>query len=237
MLYNILGEKRMEGKERKIKLTLFFSLFTAVLCTISPLLAQASRLYVGYFYFGPPGGNAPWGVYSRILTINPAIPTYYAHLQWVTIMLSYDRYYWLQTGYYKDGTKNNPVFYWEVFDSSQKISYKLSIGPTTGATYSYTIVHAQKTDPKLWDFLIRDSSGQTIFNKEISADPYVPIDLQAFVETTTSYINVGGTHFSYLSYYNGQSWLLWNRHAAYVDPPYWLDQVSHYEFKAGGGGY
>ena len=220
---------------KKTRLCLLLSFFIGIICVMSFTSAQASRFYAGYYYFGY-SGQAPWGVYARIYTIDPNVPSYEAHFQWDTVILDYDRGYWLQLGYHRNPPYHGLVFYWEVFDSDESTHTDLDISPTVGATYRYTIVYAEKTDPTLWDFLIRDETSNTIFSLEVSANPYTPIDLQAFVETTTGSINIDGTHFSYLSYFDGRSWPLWDRHVPRADSPYWLDEISHYEFRAGGGG-
>jgi len=222
---------------KKAKCCLFFSFFIAIFFTYRGgfVSAQTSSLYAGYYYFGYTG-QAPWGLYARIYTIDPFVPIYEGHLQWDAVVLSYERWYWLQLGYNKNPPYHNRVFYWEVFDSDESTHTDLAISPAIGFWYRYTIVHAQKADFRIWKFLIRDENVNTIFSQEVSANPYAPVDLQCFAETSISSINIDNTHFNYLSYYNGRSWPLWDRHVARADSPYWLQQISHYEFQAGGGG-
>lgn len=89
---------------------------------------------------------------------------------------------------------------------------------------------------QVWRFYIRDSSGNTLYTTDVSANPYSPKDLQAAAETSDSHIRLDGTHFKYISYYYGRSWPLWNMHVNFTTGPYRLTQVSNSEFYASGGG-
>jgi hypothetical protein len=40
-----------------------------------------------------------------------------------------------------------------------------------------------------------------------------------------------------ICYKLGSDWQLWDRHVVRQDYPYWVSEVSNYEFYAGGGGY
>lgn len=185
------------------------------------LLLRTPALYIRTF-----------GVYAYVYTIDPTVPNYEAHFQWDTIVLDYDRGYWLQLGYHSNPPYHGRIFYYEVFDSNGSIHQDLQIAPDTGETYKYIIVYTPLPN---WKFIIRQGTTD-IYSKEVSVDPYYSKDLQAFVETTTSSINIDGTHFSNLMYYTGQAWPYWDRHYPWVDSPYYLEEISHYEFRAGGGG-
>jgi len=69
-------------------------------------------------------------------------------------------------------------------------------------------------------------------------NPNVAKDYQALSESTSTSINIDGTHFSSLCVlsYNGIDWIPWYRHVTIVDPPYTVTQVSNSEFYASGGG-
>jgi hypothetical protein len=80
-------------------------------------------------------------VYAYVYTIDPTVPNYEAHFQWDTIVLDYDRGYWLQLGYHSNPPYHGRIFYYEVFDSNGSIHQDLQIAPDTGETYKYIIVY------------------------------------------------------------------------------------------------
>ena len=86
-----------------------------------------------------------------------------------------------------------------------------------------------------WDVRIRRCI-QDLYRIIIYAVPYSAVDLQAFSETTTTSMRIDNTHFNGLRYYTGRSFPLCDDREARVNPPYWIQEISHYEFKAGGGG-
>jgi len=50
-------------------------------------------------------------------------------------------------------------------------------------------------------------------------------------------INIDGAYLKWLCIKRTDiDWDVWDRHVGDADPPYWINQISHYEFKAGGGG-
>jgi len=195
--------------------------------------SQPNRYYAGYMMYGYET-YAPWGVYARIYTINPTVSSGNVFFEWDTVMLSYRDYYWLQLGYNINPQRFSGIrFYYERVDGTgHPIHYDYPTGPSTSVTYSYMIVYVQGG---VWRFCIRDLNGNTLYTTDVSANPYAPRDLQAFAETSDQHIRLDGTHFTYISYYDGRSWPLWNRHVPRQDWPYTLTQVSHYEFYASGG--
>jgi len=87
----------------------------------------------------------------------------------------------------------------------------------------------------MWHYTIRE--GQNfIFGGDIATVPSTHIDLQAFVETTVTSIPIDGSHFTNLKYFNDPNWYLWSGHSPYDTGPYSVQQISHYEFYANGGG-
>lgn len=222
----------------RIDVLIIILLLAIMLCPVSLALAQAQRWYAGYYYRSYEGWG-PYGVTGRIYTIDPYVPSYDAHFQWVTVILSYDPLYWLQLGYHRNPPHHGLLFYWEAFDST--ISEHNDIQnptPTFGEDYSHLIVSLQENEwYKFHVYETYDGQVGLIWQHEISVKPYAAVDLQAFVETTTYGINIDGTHFSGLRhYYGGRGWFLWNRHVPGVDYPYQLNEISHYEFQASGGG-
>ncbi|MBS7648745.1 hypothetical protein KEJ17_03770, partial [Candidatus Bathyarchaeota archaeon] len=135
----------------------------------------------------------------------------------------------------KTYTYTVPMFYWETYDSSgQHRTYV--IGSTApGHTYTFIIVHAMKTDMRLWSLTIREGAN-TIWSGEVSVNPYEPKDHQAFVETSTNTICISGSHFSELRYFDGSSWPYWYMHVKKQTSPYYVVEISHHEFYAYGGG-
>jgi len=143
------------------------------------------------------------------------------------------KYHFYARGYWYSSI--NIRFYWETYDSSgQHLVYV--IAPTIpGRTYTFTIVHAMKTDMRLWKLMIQEGVN-TIWSGGVSVYPYDPRDHQAFVETTTATVCISGSHFSEISYFDGRSRPYWYTHVKMVTPPYYVTEFSHYEFYAGGGG-
>lgn len=212
--------------------------FTMLIITVFANISQAQPppWHAGYYLYDYET-KAPLGVYSRIYTISPAVPSNHYLVEWDAIVLSYRYLWWIQTGYVKAPSNFADLrFYSEKWDrNGHRLNFSTS-GPAVGGTYTYTIVNTQQAPPNRWDILCRDMSGNVLYGVRISTDPYAPLDLQAFVETSTSSIRVDGSYFSYLSYFNGMSWPFWWRHVSYADFPYIVIEISHYEFKVRGGG-
>ncbi|MEM2849339.1 MAG: hypothetical protein QXI36_03580 [Candidatus Bathyarchaeia archaeon] len=213
---------------------LWLSILSILPSMMSPTTADPSYYYAGYA-FKNKEWLAPWGTTAEIYAVNTNVPAGHLYAEWITIILSYYYKYWIQLGYLKTYTYTEPWFYWETYDSSgQHRTYV--IGSTIpGHTYTFIIVHATKTDLRLWDLVIREGAN-TIWSGEVSVNPYEPKDHRAFVETTTTAICITGSHFSELRYFDGRSWPYWYTHVKIADLPYYVVEVSHHEFYANGGG-
>lgn len=197
--------------------------------------AQQYRWHAGYLYYGYET-YAHEGVYAQIYTINPSVPSNNFIAEWVAIVLSYTYGYWLQVGYDK-GTWGGLTYYYEYRDQYDYDLVPLQSGPNPGTWHSYYIAHpyawGESNNPHEWRFYIDATRVATYF-----ATPYTSRDEQTVVETTTSSIIIDGSHFRELKYPRPRNWfwVYWSRHVPYVNPPYSLVEVSHYEFYANGGG-
>ena len=227
---------------KRLILTITILLLVTILYPAGFALASETRWYAGYCYRDPPGGWGPFGVRSKIYTIDPYVPQNEFLCQWVTVVLSYDKKYWIQLGYDKNPPDHGVLFYWEVYDDTgYVIEFISDPTPIAGEYYLYLIVSLEENELyKLHIYETYDSEAGLIWQREISVDPHSAVDLQAFSETTTSDINIDGTHFNGLRYYYaGRNWRLWDRHVPHADDPYWVYEISDYEFYAyrtSGGG-
>ena len=223
---------------------IYFLLFLAIagimfLPIVNVKAASSNRYYSGYYYYGY-SGTAPDGVQAEIFTKNTGIPPFFEFVaEWDTIIISYSPLYWVQLGYsihwgwfiFPYVTQD---FYKEKWDANGHGQWWLiPLKPLFDHYYKYKLL---LTGPGEFSYYIYEGSS-TIYSGIISVTHYTPRDLQALVETTHTLINIGGSHFYYLRYHeSGASWPLWNRHYPKVDYPYSLNQISHYEFSASGGG-
>ena len=213
---------------------LWLALLSVLPLIILPVAAASQRYYAGYA-FKYIEWLTPWGTRANIYTIDTNVPTGHFYSEWVCIILRYSSKYWIQLGYLKTDTYSVPWFYWETYDSSGRHLFYVIAPTIPGRTYAFTIVHAMKTDMRLWTLVIQEGVN-TIWSGEVSVNPYEPKDHQAFVETTTATIWITGSHFNKISYFDGRSWPYWYTHVKIVTLPYYVVEVSHYEFYAGGGG-
>lgn len=223
---------------------IYFLLFTALISIVFlPIMnvaaASSNRYYAGYYYYGY-SSTSPDGVQAEVFTKNTGIPPWFEFVaEWDTIMISYSPKYWVQLGYiihwvwiiFPFATVD---FYKEKWDSNgHGFWWLLPFKPLFDHTYKYKLL---LTGSGEFSYYVYEGST-TIYSGTISVSQYTTKDLQAFVETTHTGINIGGSHFYYLRYHEtGASWPLWSRHYGYVNSPYSLNQISHYEFSASGGG-
>ena len=194
-----------------------------------------TRYYAGYF-----GNNNPDGIRGKILTIDSSVPLGEFFSEWISIGISYSPLYWIQLGYTQRWTwwifppfpyitldfyleRQDAYFYW--------ITYCI-LKPIVGITYTYELYY-KEPGPYAWHFKVCE--GQTtIWFGDTFTNPSSRIDLSAFVETTVTSIDIDGSHFTNLKYYNDPNWYLWSYHTTYNDddPPYWTESISHHEFYA-----
>lgn len=231
-------------RKNRLSIISFFLLFIALigfvfLPIVNVSAASSNRYYSGYYYYGY-GGSAPEGVQASIYTKNTGIPPWFEFVaEWDTIIINYNPNYWVQLGYiihwvwiiFPFATVD---FYKEKMDSNGRgFSLLLPLKPLFGHTYKYKLLLSGTGE---FSYYVYEGTT-TIYSGTISVAQYTTRDLQAFVETTHTNIKIDGSHFTSLKYrQSGSSWPLWNRHYGYRTSPYSLNQISHYEFKASGGG-
>jgi len=200
--------------------------------TLTTAVAQGcpnNRCYAGGYW-----STGKYGVYAQIYTINPSIyndpfiwPDFVA--EWDTILFSYSPVYFVQVGYSKgEDTGNVLKYYREKYDGSGHDLYFFGDGPSQGTWHSYQITYVSGGQ---YTFYIDTGSRGSY-----TVNPYTPIELQAFVETTNTHITINGSWFKQLSYYDGRTWPLWLSLTTYSTPPYSVTKISNSEFKASGGG-
>jgi hypothetical protein len=221
----------------------YFLLFSAliglvVLPVTNVSAASPVRNYAGYYYYND-SQMAPDGVQAKIKTVNTGLPPLFESIsEWDTIVISYSLHYWVQLGY---------TIHWKMFFFIPYVSvdfYKekkdssgsetVCIGtPTFNTVYKYELLLTG-----VGEFSYHIYQGYTtILSGKLYVNQYTTRDLQAFIETSHTGINIDGSHFPCLRYHDsGTSWRLWNRHEGYVDPPYSLNEIYDFEFTASGGG-
>lgn len=219
---------------------LWVAVLTLALFPASSALAlpDPDPLYAGYNH-----RRARWGVSAFIYMMDADVPWHWnwenRYSEWDCIVLDYSPAYWLQTGYRK-WWWGNREFYVEKKDENNHKLWPVDGVPQAGHTYRYRIRNLQYTEPDpypdIHDYRVTIREGsQTLHSGTYWLDPYEPCDLQAKIESQDARIHIDGSHFSGLRYPSGGSWLLWDRHFGKADPPYKIDEVSHYEFYASGG--
>ncbi|TFG23953.1 MAG: hypothetical protein EU533_02625 [Promethearchaeota archaeon] len=196
--------------------------------------ASSTRYYAGYY-----GNNTPKGVSSTIYTIDSSVPLFEFFAEWVNIQISYSPNYWVQLGYQQHWILVFliPVvtldFYFERKDAIGHWEDYHIFKPIVGHTYTYKLNHV---DGDLnWHFKILEDST-VITDAYSDTNPHTYIEIKAFVETSVTSIDIDGSHFNYLKYYTGSNWYLWSYKNSYCTGPYYVDDVSNYEFYAYGGG-
>lgn len=197
------------------------------------------RWYAGYNNTYDP----PQGVKGKIYTIEKNVPFdwYCTHFyaEYVNVLISHYPKYWIQTGYIRKWWVISwPVFcpfsdfYIETWDehSGRYFTYFLWLKPLSGHTYTYILQNGVDIDFHYWEWTVMEGTS-TIWTGKKWLDPWYPIYISAKVETTSTSINIDGSHFSDLRYFNypPSSWPLWNSHS--VTPPCWpysTQYISHY---------
>jgi len=201
-----------------------------VFSTIQVFSASPGHFYAGYFYYNSEGWPPPGGVKGDICTIDKPVPQGQFYCQWVIVILKYRPLYWIQVGYGKSpDTQYKLRSYVEKQDVNgydiQYFSFRYQ-----GNTYTYWA--SKDLSSGVW---ICGSNDWSYYLGVLN--PNSARDYQAFSETTVFTINIDGTHFMNICYKLGSDWQLWDRHVVRQDYPYWVSEVSNYEFYAGGGGY
>ena len=206
------------------------------------------RWMAGYCYIGPPGETyVPDYVSGRIECVPISNFVSYGDFgcEWVSIVLRYKPLYWVQVGYSVEWTLTEGVikyFYAERYDETSgwpPDRHEFDAPePQYGHTYRYIIYRGIRSDNYL--MLIYDDS--TILCSKVFYDlrPYLPVDLQAFVETTDPEIDISVSHFYDLRC--GRPPAYWDRHVVIYDDPYYVDEgelgdvpddpTIHYQFYA-----
>jgi len=216
--------------------------FSKVASAVAMIMLLSLVIYTSYdalavtrYYAGYRLQENYFGVSGSIYTIDPDVTGENIFAQWVCIVIDPARGYWVQIGYTKGfDTDYNLVFYAEVNDN---YGYEIRFfgTPEPGDTYTYTIVADTYNGTRVWHGYIRQG-GTLLYEIIIPADPIASYELQAFSEASTTDIVIDGTHFSGLAYYTGRDFLYWYTHTVYVSSPYWIEEISDYEFMAWGGG-
>ncbi|TXT59444.1 MAG: exported protein of unknown function [Promethearchaeota archaeon] len=202
----------------------------------------SSKHHVGYFYYGYNTGNTlPQGLRAEIYLVTNDIPFWTGdwYAEWISVITRYTPTYWVQKGYHRHYNIWGflvSVYYAEEYDEGGHTLEYLG-----AAIYLWNDFRLVKGSHNRWEAIIYYfSNNQWHFHKSYTLyiSPNDAIDYQAMVETTTTSINIDGSHFRKLRYlYGGTTWSYWSRHEAdpYTDP-YYIDEIKHYEFKAYGGG-
>jgi len=170
------------------------------------------------------------------------MPASYWAAEWVSPILQYfPGKYWVQTGFIERYYwVFFPWIYWrfylEKYDENGHAFYEIPWPwPIVGHTYTYKLLYTSSYNK--WWFEIWEG-GTGLLNGFIDVVHHTPVDYQVLVETLTTYTQIGMSHFSKISYYNGLSWYYWDTHERYIytSPPYYLDNNNlDYEFYAYGG--
>ncbi|MEM2058758.1 MAG: hypothetical protein QXU11_09590 [Thermoproteota archaeon] len=216
--------------EQAIVVTLLIAVLSLICVTLTT--AQGVRYHAGYAFYSYEGASPPYGVSARIYIINKNVPTGHFYAQWPTVVLSYAYVYWVQVDYTKGWDTNYQLTWYAEKNDANGWEIHWTGTPSTGATYNYWIERYENSG--VW---VGGVSGYWTWDFG-TLNPNTGVDYQAFSETTTTGINIDGTHFSNLCIlsYNGVDWIPWYRHYCPSPDPYWVYQVSDCEFYAGGGG-
>jgi len=221
-------------------LIILFALYSIFLTPITSVRAVSPTRYrTGYW-----GTNNPDGFRGNLLTIDSPMDWNEFLAEWGTVIISYTQFYWVQLGFCQHWYfLFYPWFGWPTMDfylERQDAYYHwrsyFILKPIIGHTYTYELYYKMMGDPYAWHFKV--SEGQnTIWFGDTSTSPSTRIDLQAMVETSKTNIDIDGSHFTSLKYYNNL-WYSWSGHITnnYDYPPYYTESISHREFYAWGGG-
>jgi hypothetical protein len=206
---------------------------------VKTVYGQQNRWYAGYYLYDDEGDGYS-GVRGRLFTINPTVSGQNFIAEWVSIVLQYYPInYWLQVGYTKGYDTNMQLkYFWEIDDSyGYRIGYSVG-GPNPSSLHYYYMSHPYDLGDSDWVQEWRFYVDSDVIGADL-VDPYIAIDQEAFVETTSSNIVINGSHFQSLSYLTNDHywhWALWYTHVEYWNSPYSLVQTHDYEFYANGGG-
>jgi hypothetical protein len=210
----------------------------STICSVGLVHAQ-DPYFAGYYLFGYQFTGYS-GVLGDIITINPTVSGNNFIAEWVMEVLKYYPYNWfLQIGYTKGHDTNYQLQYfcqtWDAYSGLLTIF----LGSAGSGWHTYYLAHpydyGESESVYEWRYYIDNTRKHT---QELY--PYTAIDQQAFVETTTSTIQIDGSHFKRLSYFANQNgefrWIRWDEHFKSATPPYSVTDMGNYEFIAYGGG-
>ena len=213
----------------------YISVIAIAMLVVLMIYTSYSASAITRYYAGYRLQQGYYGISGSIYTIDPDVTGENIFAQWVCIVVDPARGYWVQIGYTKGfDTNYSLVFYAEAFDY---YGYRIRFfgNPEPGTTYTYSIVADTYNGIPIWHGYIRQGE-ELLYNIIIFANPLWSYELQAFSEATSTDIVIDGTHFSELAYYADSDFLYWYTHTAHVDSPYWMEEISDYEFMAWGGG-
>jgi hypothetical protein len=219
---------------------IFGSLLLLIASSLVTTSAQDEEpMYAGYYLFFDTM-YAYEGVLGDIMTIGPYVPpNVTGFAEWVTIVLSYDPEYWMQTGYVNcSDTSYQLRYYYERLDAIRYECIYSATGPSSGSWHTYYFLHPYgyggSNNETRWN-CYRDG----VLRLSWYVRPYNAIDQMSFVETLSTTIDIDGSHFKRLSYFDFDKdwhWVRWDTHYPYHTGPYSLTEISDYEFNATGGG-
>jgi hypothetical protein len=221
-------------------LILLFALSSFILIPVVNVRAASAdqdKWYAGYWYNMPV--TYPWGVKADIYRIDPHVPIWQFVCEWVSVIISYNPKYWVQTGYLLEWffLWRRNTFYIEKWDVGGHFLRRYG-NPYPGHTFTCAIWWDPDYLPPSWYWAILE--GWTWLHwGHIYTNPYGAIDYQAFIESTTPSISITGSHFTKICYYDPSdpyNWVYWNFCVYDPDPPYVIDARFYYEFYAYGGG-
>lgn len=218
---------------------LYLSILSLALVYVMPpasVKAQGGRYYVGY-YFKREEWSAPILTTGEIKFVHASGFPSYGHFAaaFMCIILDYEpNLYWIQSGLDQMRVSGGVIqrrFYVEVTDSQHEddITYIEDITPEDGHTYTFTICKVRFQNK--YHVTIHEGITQ-LYSGYYYVNPYLPRDHQAFVETSSSDIDIGTVHFSDLKYRSSRYTRYWYTHEPLEISPYDLDEISDHEFKA-----
>ena len=231
-------------KKKDVKLNIryllaLFAIYSFFLISTTSVKAESpNRYYAGYF-----GNNNPEGLRSYVLTIDGSPPYPEMLAEYINIYISYQPLYWVQLGYTQYWTwwyfppfpYINYNFYLERMDADGHWTTVCFFKPIPEHLYIYELYYNLVGAPYVWHFKVFE--GQSCFwLGDTYTNPADYIDLGAFVETSSTGVNIDGSHFSNLKYYDNPNWYFWSSIISWSTGPYYIQPVSYYEFYAYGGG-
>ena len=193
------------------------------------LVSQLAAPVLGNSYFAGYYARCfqKWGISAHIYTIDPSVGLS-VFAEWVMIVLSFDREYWVSLGYRKRWLYGRDYFMEKQDANGYEKRILGSVSPDTWHTYKIV------TDGYgVWRCYI-DGVNKGAY----VTDPPDPSGQWASAETKSKSIRIDGSEFRQISYYevdNGH-WYLWYFHGKAEDPPYHVTELDDYWFIAWGGG-